>query len=59
MIETPAHDVPPDIQRAQLEEVRRRIAEVEPGEVTLIPGDQMFAEVRRMVKSAHPSVDGD
>ncbi len=47
-----AHDIPPDIAAAQTAEVRRRIAEVESGEVTLIPGDEALAHVRRIVASA-------
>ncbi len=43
---------PPDIAAAQTAEVRRRIAEVESGEVTLIPGDEALAHVRRIVASA-------
>lgn len=52
LVERLAHDIPPEIERAQLDEVRRRIAQVELGEVTLIAGDQALAEVRRMVEAA-------
>ena len=44
--------VPPEIERAQIEEVRRRIAQVESGEVTLIPGEQALEQIRRLVASA-------
>jgi len=32
--------------------VRRRIAQVEAGEVTLIPGEEALEQVRRLVASA-------
>jgi len=35
-----------------LDEVRRRIAEIESGEVTCIPGDEVLAKARRMVEAA-------
>jgi putative addiction module component (TIGR02574 family) len=52
LVETLGHDIPPEIERAQLDEVRRRVAEVESGAVTLIPGEQALAEVRKMVEAA-------
>jgi hypothetical protein len=39
----------PDIEGAQIDEVRRRIEEVESGEVELLDGDEVLAEVRAMV----------
>lgn len=44
--------IPPEIERKQIDEVRRRIAEVEAGEVGLIPGAQALEQVRRLVASA-------
>ena len=44
-----ADDVPAEIQRAHIDEVRKRIAQVESGEVRLIPGDEASALVRRSV----------
>ena len=42
-----------DLQRrAQIAEVRRRIAEVESGEVALVPGEQALDQVRRVVAAA-------
>ena len=52
LVETLAHSIPPEIERAQIEEVRRRITQVESGEVTLIPGEQALDQVRRLVASA-------
>jgi len=43
-VDTPTRNIPPDIERAHLDEVQRRIAEVESGAVTHIPGDQVIAE---------------
>ena len=53
LIESLARDIPPEIARVQIAEVRRRIAQVEAGEVALIPGDEALAHVRRLVASAH------
>ena len=53
LVESLAHDIPPDIAQAQIAEVRRRIAQVEAGEVALIPGDEALAQVRRLVSSAY------
>lgn len=52
MVERLVHDIPPDIAEAQLTEVRRRIAQVEAGEVALIPGDEALAQVRRLLTSS-------
>ena len=52
LVETLGDSIPPEIERAQLDEVRRRIAQVESGQVTLIPGEQALEQVRRLVASA-------
>lgn len=39
----------PEIDAAWREETRRRVAEIRSGEVQGIPGDQVMAEVRRIV----------
>jgi putative addiction module component (TIGR02574 family) len=52
LMEALTADISPEIERAHLDEVRRRVAEVESGAVTLIPGDQVFAEARRIVETA-------
>ena len=44
-----AHHVPAKIQRAHIDEVRKRIAQVESGEVQLIPGDEALARVRNVL----------
>ena len=44
-----AADVPAEIQRAHIDEVRKRIAQVESGEVNLIPGDEALARVRNLL----------
>jgi hypothetical protein len=53
IVESLAHDIPSDIAQAQLTEVRRRISQVETGEVALIPGEEALAQVRRLIASAH------
>lgn len=49
IVESLAHDIPSDIAQVQISEVRRRIAQVESGEVTLVPGEEARAHVRRLV----------
>ena len=50
-----AEDISPEITNAQLAEVRRRIAQVESGEVAVIPGDEVLARVRRLLADHTPS----
>jgi putative addiction module component (TIGR02574 family) len=51
IVESLAHETLPDIAAAQISEVRRRIAQVELGEVAIIPGDEALARVREIVAS--------
>jgi putative addiction module component (TIGR02574 family) len=39
-----------EIDAAWDEEIRRRIAEIEAGTAKLIPADEVFAEIRQMLK---------
>ena len=52
LVEKLGHNIPPEIERAQLGEVRRRMAQLESGKLTLIPGEQALEQVRRLVASA-------
>ena len=38
------------VEAAWDEEIRRRIAEIESGTAKLIPADEVFAEIRQMLK---------
>jgi len=49
LIRSLTEDVSPEITSAHLAEVRRRIAEVESGEVHLTPGDEVLARARRLL----------
>lgn len=51
-----ANHVLRDVEQAQFAELRRRIAQVEAGEVQLIPGEEALARVRGMVESAREKV---
>lgn len=51
LVESLVEDAPPEITRLHLDEVRRRIAEVQSGAVTLIPGDEALAQVRDLIAS--------
>ena len=55
LIASLAEDVSPEITGAQLAEVRRRIAQVESGEVELTPGDEALARVRSLLAQHLPS----
>ena len=37
----------PDVDQAWADEIERRVGEIERGEVELIPGDEVFAKLRR------------
>jgi putative addiction module component (TIGR02574 family) len=55
LVESLAQEISPEITSAQLAEVRRRIAQVEAGEVELIPGDEALARVRNLLAQHLPS----
>jgi len=55
LVESLARDISPEITREQLAVVRRRIAQVESGEVELIPGDEALARVRTLLAQHLPS----
>ena len=52
LVESLVRDIPPEIQGAHVTEVRRRIAEVASGEVSLVSGDEAMRRVRQLVESA-------
>lgn len=39
-----------EVDAAWAEEIKRRIAEIDSGKAKLIPADEVFAEVRRLIK---------
>ena len=55
LVESLAQEISPEITSAQVAEVRRRIAQVESGEVELIPGDEALARVRNLLAQHLPS----
>ena len=52
LVQNLVRTAPNQVERAQIEEVRRRIAHVETGEVAPIPGEEALKQVRRLVASA-------
>lgn len=42
--------VDPEVEAAWDEEIRRRIAEIENGTAKLIPAEEVFVELRRLIK---------
>ena len=59
LVESLAQDISPEITSAQLAEVRRRIAQVESGEVELIPGDEALARLRSLLAQHLPCALSD
>ena len=55
LVESLAQEISPEITSAQLAEVRRRIVQVESGEVELVPGDEALARVRNLLAEHLPS----
>jgi hypothetical protein len=47
-----AYEISPELQEAQINEVRRRICEVETGTVGLIAGSEALAQVRQLLNVA-------
>ncbi len=45
-------DEDPDVEAAWDREISRRVAQVESGEATLIPAEDVFAEVRRLIDAS-------
>ncbi|MCB1320267.1 MAG: addiction module protein [Leptospiraceae bacterium] len=41
--------VDPEIEKAWIEEVKRRAADIESGKAEFIPGEQVMAEIRQML----------
>jgi putative addiction module component (TIGR02574 family) len=56
LAESLAGEIPPEIERAQLEEVRRRIASADRGQ-TLIPGSEALAQVRKLFEDLSRRTD--
>jgi putative addiction module component (TIGR02574 family) len=54
LIASLANEVSSEITTAQVTEVQRRVAQVESGEVTLIPGDEVLAKARGLLKEHKP-----
>ena len=52
LVERLVPEIPAEVQRAQITEVRRRIAQVESGEVSLVSAEEALAQVRQLVGSA-------
>lgn len=55
LVESLAQDISSEITSAQPAEVRRRIAQVESGEVDLVPGDEALARVRNLLAQHLPT----
>ncbi|MFY7942202.1 MAG: addiction module protein [Burkholderiaceae bacterium] len=44
------HEEDPEVEAAWDVEIKRRITEIENGTAKLIPAEEVFAEIRRMIK---------
>jgi putative addiction module component (TIGR02574 family) len=49
LITDSAKDIDPKIEKAWGDTAMRRLAEIESGKVKLIPGEQVMAEVRKLI----------
>jgi putative addiction module component (TIGR02574 family) len=49
LIADSAKDVDPEIEKAWGDEAMRRLKEIEEGKVQMIPGEQVMAEIRKIV----------
>ncbi len=49
LIEAIGKNIPPEIQQAQLAETKRRLGEIENGQVMPIPGHQALSQVRKIL----------
>jgi putative addiction module component (TIGR02574 family) len=47
-----ADEDPAEVERAWVEEIERRVAEIEAGTAELIPAEQVFAELRGRLRRA-------
>ncbi len=45
-------DENPDVEAAWDREISRRVAQVESGEATLVPAEDVFAEARRLIDAS-------
>jgi hypothetical protein len=52
LVERIIREIPSEIHEAHIAEVRRRITQVDSGEVSVVPGDEALQRVRRLVASA-------
>lgn len=43
-------EIDPQVEAAWDEEIKRRIEEIDSGKAKLIPAEEVFAEVRRLIK---------
>jgi putative addiction module component (TIGR02574 family) len=50
LVESLESTPPDEIQRLWLDEANRRLAEVRSGNIQTIPGDEVLAEARRLIK---------
>jgi putative addiction module component (TIGR02574 family) len=50
LVESVSTEAGPDIEARQLDEVQRRLLEVEAGRVQLVPGEDALRQVRRAVE---------
>jgi putative addiction module component (TIGR02574 family) len=48
--ETAINEVPPDVEAAWMDECRRRIGQLDRGEVQAIPGEQVMREAREALR---------
>ena len=55
LVESLVREVPANIAAAQISEVRKRVSQVESGEISLIPGGEALAQIRQLLASTQAS----
>ena len=56
LVESLDFDLPPETENAQLDEIRRRMDEVDSGKVVLIPAEEALEQVRRTINQESPGM---
>jgi hypothetical protein len=49
----PTFQITPDLEAEQIQEVRHRINDVRSGQVSTIPGEQVFTEIQQSLAGRH------
>ena len=51
LVESLTHNIPADVEARQVSEVKRRIAEIDSGKVSVVSGEEAMRQIRHLVAS--------